>query len=1080
MPPAKLDEAKRRIARAHSTGAAILDLGDLGLDELPVEITILRDLRVLALGNRVPVPERGDLRWDPRPAVTEYYMADLGPLGLLRGLEYLSLAGCRAVRDLAPVGKLDNLEWLDLTQTAIGDLAPLVGADYLRSLDLTGCSNVNHVGPLTLLPRLARLVLSGTAVDNLEGHVPGVFPALRELAIVPARLSQLDSLEHLSTLEVLALASNVAWDLAPLGGLRRLRQLAVTGAAVADLEALAGLEELTALDLSATEVGDLRPLVNLPQLRRLSLRRATVRDVSALGEIGSLRELDLSGTSVRDLRPLARLHRLEALDLTGTSVRDLEPLARLQGLARLDLGSCAFVSDLAPVGRLANLARLDVGGCRGVRAFAPLRPLLPKLSRLVLFETPFDDLPAEVCGEAPAENVLAAVRAHFADLAHGPAADTELKLFVLGNGRVGKTQLCRRLQGEPFDEDVPTTHGVRLGHLDLDLPGGGPVRLNLWDFGGQDIYHGSHALFLQSQAVFLILWHPGLEQGEYREGGVAIRHRPLSYWLEYVRALAGPDAAVVVIQSQCDAPGTEAKPPADVPSVACSARTGRGLDAVRAALTRAVAESLVRHPAPPIGVGRAAVRDRLRQVGRRTLAIDEFRSLCAEAGPVSDPDAVLAYLHRTGAVFHRPGLFDDRIVLDQQWALDAIYALLHRAETLPWLAGRGRFTRRDLALTVWKGVADADQKTLLSMMESCGVCFRVRDVSPRPDAAEWEYAAPELLPGWDAVAPLLGPALDPTPDAEAAARYRFLHEGILRSFLSRLGQVARDRAIYWRYGCWFHDRTTGASVVARAAWDADGAAGTVTVQARGGRAGDAVQAVLRLLEAVPLAKADEVLRTSPRGDEPFPEVRPDGDRAVLAPAPPGPDDDGGREVFVSYAWGDDHDDAGRLRGAAIDRLCDRLGRDGFRVVRDTAAMRTGDLISGFMLRIGRGGKVVVVLSEKYLRSPYCMTELHLVYQHALGQRDDFLRRVVPLVLADAAFDTWEQRATWSRHWEEQYRRMEHDLRHLGLDDFGRYLLMKRWHADVGTMLGWIADKLTPRVARPDDDTAFDAVADMLS
>ena len=23
-----------------------------------------------------------------------------------------------------------------------------------------------------------------------------------------------------------------------------------------------------------------------------------------------------------------------------------------------------------------------------------------------------------------------------------------------------------------------------------------PVRLNLWGFGGQDIYHGSHALFL--------------------------------------------------------------------------------------------------------------------------------------------------------------------------------------------------------------------------------------------------------------------------------------------------------------------------------------------------------------------------------------------------------------------------------------------------------------------------------------------------------------------------------------------------------------------------------------------------------
>src|SRR5690349_5979289 len=38
-----------------------------------------------------------------------------------------------------------------------------------------------------------------------------------------------------------------------------------------------------------------------------------------------------------------------------------------------------------------------------------------------------------------------------------------------------------------------------------------PARLNLWDFGGQDVYHGSHALFLQGHAVFLLLWCPALE-----------------------------------------------------------------------------------------------------------------------------------------------------------------------------------------------------------------------------------------------------------------------------------------------------------------------------------------------------------------------------------------------------------------------------------------------------------------------------------------------------------------------------------------------------------------------------------------
>jgi hypothetical protein len=34
------------------------------------------------------------------------------------------------------------------------------------------------------------------------------------------------------------------------------------------------------------------------------------------------------------------------------------------------------------------------------------------------------------------------------------------------------------------------------------------VGLNLWDFGGQDIYHGSHTLLLHGQTIFLVLWTP--------------------------------------------------------------------------------------------------------------------------------------------------------------------------------------------------------------------------------------------------------------------------------------------------------------------------------------------------------------------------------------------------------------------------------------------------------------------------------------------------------------------------------------------------------------------------------------------
>jgi hypothetical protein len=114
----------------------------------------------------------------------------------------------------------------------------------------------------------------------------------------------------------------------------------------------------------------------------------------------------------------------------------------------------------------------------------------------------------------------------------------------------------------------------------------------------------------------LILWTPQLEGGNDAEGDLTFRRHPLSYWLDYLRAFAGKDSSGVgdkrsaisalLIQSQCDTPAQRAAlPPVDMDGVAAlqpvqvSAKTGLGLD-----------------PPAPIGVGRAKVRDRLRQMLR--------------------------------------------------------------------------------------------------------------------------------------------------------------------------------------------------------------------------------------------------------------------------------------------------------------------------------------------------------------------------------------------------------------------------------------------------------------------------------
>jgi hypothetical protein len=63
----------------------------------------------------------------------------------------------------------------------------------------------------------------------------------------------------------------------------------------------------------------------------------------------------------------------------------------------------------------------------------------------------------------------------------------DVKLMILGNGRVGKTQICRRLRGESFDEAVPSTHGIQVSSLSLAPVFDAPGPLKIWDFGGQDM-----------------------------------------------------------------------------------------------------------------------------------------------------------------------------------------------------------------------------------------------------------------------------------------------------------------------------------------------------------------------------------------------------------------------------------------------------------------------------------------------------------------------------------------------------------------------------------------------------------------
>jgi internalin A len=77
------------------------------------------------------------------------------------------------------------------------------------------------------------------------------------------------------------------------------------------------------------------------------------------------------------------------------------------------------------------------------------------------------------------------------------------------------------------------------------------------------------------------------------------------------------------------------------------------------------------------------------------------------------------------------------------------------------------------------------------------------------------------------------------------------------------------------------------------------------------------------------------------------------------------------QVFVSYAWGD-ATHTGKARQRVVDALCAALKHDGVEIQRDIEQVRPGELISEFMDRLSSGDQVLVILSDRYLRSPYCI------------------------------------------------------------------------------------------------------------
>jgi len=377
--------------------------------------------------------------------------------------------------------------------------------------------------------------------------LPIGFKKLRKLRKIVLRggknrilLNDFSFLKSLTNLEYLDLSETGVYDLFPILRLKKLSYLCLASTPLKSILGLTNLTNLHQLDFSSTSVANISEVSQLVGLSDLRFPFTLVEDISAISNLKSLNNLIFTKTKVSDISPLSTLKNLWLVDFSGSPIKNFSTIVNLKSLQFLGFDNCGVVKLID----LAGLDNLKTFSCKG---------------------NPIADCPADVYETGDAKQLRAYFNAKKAEedfnvieiesdgLIENLKSEIDLrrdvKLIVLGNSNVGKTNLVNYLETGTFTGNRKTTHGLEVHRWlpDKERFGAlGDIAVSIWDFGGQEYYHEAYRLFLSSNAVYLLLWCKESDANSRQpttlndnEPKQELEHFEITYWLDTIQHYSG-------------------------------------------------------------------------------------------------------------------------------------------------------------------------------------------------------------------------------------------------------------------------------------------------------------------------------------------------------------------------------------------------------------------------------------------------------------------------------------------------------------------------------------------------------------
>jgi internalin A len=499
--------------------------------------------------------------------------------------------------------------------------------------------------------------------------------------------------------------------------------------------------------------------------------------------IDKVTKLDLSRKDLTELPPeIGQLTNLTELNLYNNKLTELPPeIGQLTNLTELDV-SLNQLTELPPeIGELTKLRKLDLKLNR--LSLLPLE--IGKLIYLTYINLRDNRLiptiPPEILQKTHEPGAI--IQYYFQLQTGNKKALNEAKMLLVGQGSVGKTSLMKRLVENNYDPHEGKTDGINIQSWLIEV-NRQDIRLNIWDFGGQEIMHATHQFFLTKRSLYLLVVDTRLDEEENR----------IEYWLKIIQSFGG-DSPVIIIGNKIDQQplhidgrGLQSKYKNVKAIVETSCQTLEGIDKLKQVITRQV--GALEHIHDQLPLSWFTLKDKLEHIQRDYISYNDYQRMCSRVGISNEhsQNTLIRFLHDLGIVlnFQDDPRLEDTNILNPRWVTTAVYKILNNNKLMTQYKG---ILKRDMLETILAPETYPRQKHLfiIDMMRKFELCFDLESFTNE------EFLIPDLLTKEEPY----------TGDWNEALAFEYHYNVLPSSIISRFIVRMNDKILgktYWRSG----------------------------------------------------------------------------------------------------------------------------------------------------------------------------------------------------------------------------------------------------------------------------------------